>query len=131
MNVEVPVSVGELVDKITILKIKSERISDSGKLLHVKNELDLLTERLEQVPGGRLQFEKLEAELQIVNEQLWVIEDDIREKERAREFDQKFIELARAVYITNDKRFALKNQINLQVGSAVREVKSYKDYGGN
>lgn len=129
MNVEVPVSIGELVDKITILLIKSERIADSEKLAHVQKELDLLTKRLESVPGGRLQFKELESELLRVNGKLWEIEDDIREKERAGEFDQRFIELARAVYITNDRRFALKNEINQQAGSAVREVKSYKDYG--
>lgn len=128
MNVEVPVSIGELVDKITILLIKSERITDSEKLAHVQKELDLLTKRLESVPGGRLQFKELESELLRVNGKLWEIEDDIREKERAGEFDQRFIELARAVYITNDQRFALKNEINQQAGSAVREVKSYKDY---
>lgn len=131
MNVEVPVSIGELVDKLTILRVKSERITDSEKLVHVQKELDLLTERLESLPGGRLQFKQLENELLRVNEKLWEIEDDIREKERVGEFDERFIELARAVYITNDKRFALKNQINLQAGSAVREVKSYKDYGAN
>lgn len=131
MNIEVPVSVGELVDKMTILKIKSVRINDSEKLVHVKKELDLLTERLESLPGARVELKDLEEKLLRVNEKLWEIEDDIREKERAREFDDRFIELARAVYVTNDQRFALKNEINLKVGSAVREVKSYKDYGAN
>lgn len=126
MKVEVSVSLGELIDKITILKIKQQRISDNEKLKHVETELNSLQETLNTL--GIKNYETLENALQKVNEELWVIEDDIREKERNKQFDDKFIELARAVYITNDKRFDLKSQINSQFGSQFHEVKSYESY---
>ncbi len=126
-NVMAPVSPGELLDKITILEIKSERIEDADKLKNVRYELELLT-RLwnEAVPDADLAAER--AELKSVNEKLWVIEDDIRDKEAAKRFDEEFIELARSVYYTNDRRAAVKKQVNLKLGSAIVEEKSYSDY---
>jgi hypothetical protein len=125
-EVLVPVSVGELLDKITILQINSERIEDQNKLVNVRKELTALIEtcRKNSIDVAH----PLVRELKSVNEELWVIEDDIREKERAKTFDQKFIELARAVYVTNDKRFQIKSQINKAMGSAYAEEKSYKPY---
>ncbi len=126
-NVMAPVSPGELLDKITILEIKSERIEDADKLKNVRYELELLT-RLwnEAVPDADLAAER--AELKSVNEKLWEIEDDIRDKEAAKRFDEEFIELARSVYYTNDRRAAVKKQVNLKLGSAIVEEKSYSDY---
>lgn len=125
-DVLVPVSVGELLDKITILQIKSERISDQAKLINIKKELDALSEICGE--NSINVSHPLVLELKSINEALWVIEDDIRDKERAKSFDQKFIELARAVYVTNDQRFALKSKINKEMGSAYSEEKSYKPY---
>ncbi|MEN9809303.1 MAG: hypothetical protein RLZZ488_870 [Pseudomonadota bacterium] len=125
-EVLVPVSVGELLDKITILQIKSERIKDQAKLLNIRKELDALL-----ATCGKHQINvshALVSELKKINESLWVIEDDIRDKERAKSFDQQFIELARAVYVTNDKRFQVKALINKEMGSAYAEEKSYQPY---
>ena len=128
MQLQVPVSVGEVLDKITILQIKLAHISDSAKRANVQNELDAL---LPLVAGDAFttnQMQDLVAELRAVNEALWDIEDDIREKEAAKSFDAEFIKLARAVYVTNDKRAAIKKQINLETGSALIEEKSYESY---
>ena len=128
MQLQVPVSVGEVLDKITILQIKLAHISDSAKRANVQNELDAL---LPLVAGDAFttnQMQGLVAELKAVNEALWDIEDDIREKEAAKIFDAEFIKLARAVYVTNDKRAAIKKQINLETGSALIEEKSYESY---
>ena len=128
MQLQVPVSVGEVLDKITILQIKLARISDSAKRANVQNELDAL---LPLVAGDAFttnQMQGLVAELKAVNEALWDIEDDIREKEAAKSFDAEFIKLARAVYVTNDKRAEIKKQINLETGSALIEEKSYESY---
>lgn len=127
MIVDCPISLGEFIDKMTILEIKSEKIKDSGKLLHVKKELSALEEKLAQL-GIAESIGSLRDELKAVNLNLWEIEDDIRVKEKAREFDEKFIELARAVYVTNDKRFSIKNMINQKLSSGFVEVKSYEDY---
>lgn len=122
----VPVSVGELLDKITILQIKCERIKDPAKLLNIRKELSALTETCRT---NKIDTEHaLVHELKIINETLWVVEDDIRDKERAKTFDQEFIELARAVYVTNDKRFQVKAKINSLMGSAYAEEKSYQPY---
>ena len=118
MQLQVPVSVGEVLDKITILQIKLAHISDAAKRANIQNELDAL---LPLVAGDAFttdQMQALMAELKSVNEALWDIEDDIREKEAAKSFDAEFIRLARAVYITNDKRAKIKKQINLATGSA-------------
>lgn len=126
MEVHVPVSVGELVDKITILRIKSRRISDPSKLGNIQTELDALMVCAQR--AGIDPSSKLAKQLELINEELWDIEDKIRDKERNKVFDDDFIKLARAVYITNDRRFAIKSSINEQVGSAFREEKSYRSY---
>ena len=128
MQLQVPVSVGEVLDKITILQIKLAHISDAAKRVNIQNELDAL---LPLVAGDTFttdQMQGLMAELKAVNEALWDIEDDIREKEAAKSFDAEFIRLARAVYVTNDKRAEIKKQINLATGSALIEEKSYESY---
>ena len=128
MQLQVPVSVGEVLDKITILQIKLAHISNAAKRVNIQNELDAL---LPLVAGDAFttdQMQALMAELKSVNEALWDIEDDIREKEAAKSFDAEFIRLARAVYITNDKRAEIKKQINLATGSALVEEKSYESY---
>ena len=119
---------GELIDKITILRIKSERISDEAKLKNVRTELDLLTAtQKEHVPASD-EMMRLQEALKTVNEALWEIEDDIRDCERQGDFGEEFIRLARAVYVTNDKRAALKKEINLLLGSSIVEEKSYAKY---
>ena len=128
MQLQVPVSVGEVLDKITILQIKLAHISDPAKRANIQNELDAL---LPLVAGDAFttdQMQALMAELKSVNEALWDIEDDIREKEAAKSFDAEFIRLARTVYKTNDKRAEIKKQINLATGSALVEEKSYESY---
>ena len=128
MQLHVPVSVGEVFDKITILQIKLAHISDAEKRVNVQNELDAL---LPLVAGDSFitgQTQTLIAELKSVNEALWEIEDDIREQEAAKNFGEEFIRLARAVYVTNDKRASIKKQINLATGSALIEEKSYESY---
>ena len=119
---------GELIDKITILRIKSGRITDAAKLKNVRTELAVLNETLEKDVPASDELSRLDAALQAVNEELWVIEDDIRDCERAGDFGDEFIRLARAVYVTNDKRAALKKEINLLLGSTLVEEKSYAAY---
>ena len=128
MQLQVPVSVGEVLDKITILQIKLAHISDAAKRANIQNELDALLPLVEGDAFTTDQMQALIAELKSVNEALWDIEDDIREKEAAKSFDAEFIRLARAVYITNDKRAEIKKQINLATGSALVEEKSYESY---
>lgn len=126
-NVMAPVSPGELLDKITILEIKAERIADPEKVRNVRYELELLSALWDRaVPDVDVGEER--AALKSVNEKLWVIEDDIRDQEAAKTFGERFVELARAVYVTNDQRAAVKKQINLKLGSAIIEEKSYSDY---
>lgn len=125
--IEVPVSWGELIDKITILQIKDERIEDPGKRANVRRELDLLAARLASAPATD-ETRRLTADLKAVNEKLWVIEDDIRECERRKDFGERFIALARAVYHTNDRRADLKRSLNQALGSAIVEEKSYAAY---
>ncbi len=124
----VPVSFGELLDKISILQIKSERMSDPAKLHNVRNELSALEQTWMAHPAGA-DIAELRAQLKAVNERLWVIEDDIRIKEKAQAFDDGFIQLARSVYFENDVRARIKKDINLALGSAYLEEKSYQDYG--
>lgn len=124
----IEVGPGELVDKITILAIKSERMSDPEKLRNVRYELDVLDRaRRSHVPDTP-ELRSLEAELKAVNEALWVIEDDIRQCEADKDFGPKFIELARSVYKQNDKRAMLKKDINRITGSAIVEEKSYTEF---
>ncbi len=124
----VPVSFGELLDKIAILQIKSERMSDPAKLANVRRELDALDATWAAHPVSKVAIDALRAALKAVNERLWVIEDDIRLKEKAQAFDAEFVRLARAVYFENDERARIKREINLALGSAYVEEKSYEDY---
>lgn len=126
--IQTPVSYGELIDKITILEIKSRRITDEAKLANVRNELDLLNATWANHVASQTDIGDERARLLAVNELLWDIEDKIRLKERAQAFDQEFIELARAVYFRNDERAAFKREINLKLGSQLVEEKSYQDY---
>jgi len=127
--ISAPVSFGELIDKITILEIKSERMTDAAKLSNVRDELELLSALWQRDPASGADISAERAELKRINEALWEIEDEIRLKERDRAFDARFIELARAVYHINDKRAAVKRAINLKLGSRLVEEKSYQDYG--
>ena len=126
--IHVPVSPGEVLDKITILEIKSERMDDAEKVANVKRELELLQASWRQHVDEDETVGRIHAELKAINEELWEIEDDIRDKERAREFDDVFIALARSVYVTNDKRANAKKELNLYLGSEIVEEKSYQDY---
>lgn len=126
--IQVPVSPGEVLDKITILEIKSERISDPDKVANVRRELELLGSVWRQYVEQDETVSRIHAELKTINEALWKIEDDIRDKERVREFDQDFIDLARSVYVTNDQRANAKKELNLYLGSEIVEEKSYQDY---
>ena len=124
----VPISPGELIDKITILEIKSQRMTDAAKLHNVRTELSLLSDTWKASPYSATDIGAEWAALRDVNGKLWDIEDDIRDKERAGLFDAGFIELARAVYVTNDERAAIKKKINTKLGSALVEEKSYAAY---
>ena len=125
----VPVSFGELLDKIAILQIKSERMSDPAKLANVRNELAALDTTWDAHPASKQDIDALRADLKAVNERLWVIEDDIRLQDKAPTFDAEFVRLARAVYFENDIRARIKKDINLALGSSYVEEKSYQDYG--
>jgi hypothetical protein len=127
-DILVPISPGELLDKITILRIKSERMSDPVKVANVKHELALLEKTWKDSGAAAVDLGNEEANLTMVNEKLWVIEDEIRDEERVKRFGEKFIELARAVYFTNDERAAIKKRINTLLGSTIVEEKSYKSY---
>jgi hypothetical protein len=127
-DILVPISPGELLDKITILRIKSVRMTDETKLRNVRNELEALEQTWRDSGAAIPAVAEDEAALQRVNEELWDIEDRIRDKERAREFDAVFIELARAVYVTNDERARFKKNINVTLGSRLVEEKSYQPY---
>jgi hypothetical protein len=124
----VPISPGELIDKITILEIKSQRMTDAAKLHNVRTELSLLSDTWKASPFSATDISAEWAALRDVNAKLWDIEDDIRDKERDGRFDAGFIELARAVYVTNDERAAIKKRINTKLGSALVEEKSYAAY---
>ena len=128
MNVNVEISIGEFFDKVTILEIKKERISDEAKLVNVNKELDALNVLLDSLSFSRADVENEIKELKEINEKIWVIEDDIRDKEAAKEFDERFIELGRAVYFTNDRRAEVKRLINQKLGSDFVEEKSYQKY---
>jgi hypothetical protein len=127
-DILVPVSPGELLDKITILRIKAARMTDAAKLANVRVELTELEKTWRAAVGHRPDLGDDERALQAVNERLWAIEDDIRDQERAQAFDARFIELARAVYIENDERAAIKKRVNVKLGSRIVEEKSYKPY---
>ena len=127
-EIQAPVSFGELLDKIAILQIKSERMSDPAKLANVRKELQALDATWAAHPASAADIAGLRAALKAVNERLWVIEDDIRLKEKSQAFDAEFVRLARAVYFENDERARIKKDINLALGSAYVEEKSYQDY---
>ena len=130
MLIQAPISLGELIDKITILEIKVANISDTAKLKNVSHELDILNAKVDTLldAAGQATLAPLKQALKDINQALWIIEDDIRDCERAKDFNEKFIQLARSVYVTNDKRAAIKKDINLAFGSELIEEKSYKDY---
>lgn len=124
----VPISPGELLDKITILEIKSERIDAPQKVANVRHELELLSNVWSDSVTEDKVIADLHQQLKTINEELWEIEDDIRDEERQNSFGERFIELARAVYVTNDKRAQAKKDVNLHLGSEIIEEKSYQDY---
>ncbi len=124
----IPISPGELLDKITILEIKSERIESAEKKVNVKKELSMLNKVWADSVDEDSEIIAMRAELKSINENLWVIEDDIRDEERDRRFTERFIELARSVYVTNDQRADVKKRINLHLKSDIVEEKSYQDY---
>jgi len=130
MLIQAPISLGELIDKITILEIKVVHISDETKLKNVTHELNILNEKVDKLldTAGKTKLQPLKQSLKDINQELWVIEDDIRDCEFAKDFSDKFIQLARSVYVTNDKRAKIKKDINLAFGSELIEEKSYKDY---
>ena len=124
---KVEISNGELVDKICILKIKLKNIKEPDKLINIQKEFDILSSQMvSYLPMAA--FEKELQELEKVNSELWVIEDKLRDKEKAQKFDQEFIDLARSVYFTNDRRSVIKKQINLITKSELVEEKSYQKY---
>ena len=128
MSVNVEISIGEFFDKLTILEIKKEQISDENKLANINKELNALNALLDSLPFSRVDVESEVNELKVINEKLWAIEDDIRDKESQKSFDQAFIELARSVYFTNDRRSDVKRDINIKLGSDFVEEKSYEEY---
>ncbi|NCT68090.1 MAG: hypothetical protein GXC76_10675 [Rhodanobacteraceae bacterium] len=127
-TISVPVSYGELIDKITILEIKAERIGDAAKRANVRTELELLNATWAGAAASHTDIGAERAQLRAVNEALWDIEDRIRVKEKAKAFDAEFIELARSVYVRNDERASVKRVINEKLGSTLVEEKSYQDY---
>lgn len=129
-RVSIPISYGELIDKITILEIKSQKITDAKKVKNVRHELDELLRVWAALEESSVEINDLRHELKTVNETLWDIEDDIRKKDLRGEFDSEFIELARSVYIQNDTRAEHKRAINLRLGSELMEEKSYVNYQG-
>lgn len=131
MSINIELSVGELLDKITILQIKAERINDVTKLENINKELQVLLTLWGASPYSQSDLDENINELKKVNEQLWDIEDKIRDKESEQAFDEKFIELARSVYFTNDKRAEIKRAINTKTGSELIEEKSYSDYSAS
>ena len=128
MSIKIDVSVGEIMDKLTILEIKAAKIDDDAKLANIHKEHDSLLPVIDRAAYQTDEIKQLVAELKEINLKLWDIEDEIRLKEADKAFDADFIELARSVYFTNDKRAAVKKQINLATGSELIEEKSYEDY---
>lgn len=124
----VPISPGELLDKITILEIKAERIDKPEKVANVRHELESLSKVWSDSVTEDKVVADLHRQLKTINEELWEIEDDIRDEERQNSFGEKFIALARAVYVTNDKRAQAKKEVNLHLGSEIIEEKSYRNY---
>jgi hypothetical protein len=128
MKVSVPISLGELLDKISILEIKNKKILNESKILNIKKELNSLNKVLDELNINLSESNMLYNKLYKINLTLWEVEDSIRVLEKNEDFGEKFIELARAVYITNDQRFEVKNDINKLFNSEYVEEKSYEDY---
>ena len=128
VSVTVPISPGELIDRITILEIKLVRIDDEGKRANVRTELEALADARDQAVPPTAELVALAADLKAINERLWEIEDDLRDCERAGDFGSRFVELARGVYRSNDHRAAVKRAINELLGSRLIEEKSYAAY---
>ena len=128
MKVNVPISLGELFDKISILEIKNKKILDESKIVNIKKELNGLKKVLDELNINLSETNNLYNKLYKINLTLWEVEDSIRVLEKNEDFGEKFIELARAVYITNDQRFEVKNDINKLFNSEYVEEKSYEDY---
>tara|TARA_Y100000385_G_scaffold1806_1_gene1935 strand:- start:1350 stop:1736 length:387 start_codon:yes stop_codon:yes gene_type:complete len=127
MKIKIPVSIGELVDKLTILEIKLSNVSSQDKKVNLENEFNELKSVFENnIPSEKIQ--KYYQELLVINKKLWKIEDDIRILEKQKLFNEEFIELARSVYVTNDERFEIKNTINSLMGSNIIEEKLYEQY---
>ena len=124
MKVSIPVSVGELVDKLTILDIKLENITDENKLIHIRKE----KEELEKLYADFTEMQANRDVLYQINRGLWIVEDELRRKEKQQEFDSDFVRLARDVYHINDKRFEIKSKINILTQSDIKEMKSYESY---
>ena len=129
MSITIEVSVGELLDKLAILEIKFERLTDHGQRANVERELDKMRGVWRACEYSKLTLDADRAALKAINEHLWEIEDRIREKENTKAFDEDFIELARAVYFCNDERAAIKRRLNAASGSELTEEKSYSTYG--
>ena len=127
-DIRIPVATGELLDKIAILRIKSERIADAGTLANIRRELELLEDIWRNIDDGDARVADRVDRLEAVNERLWDIEDRIRAREAAGDFGRDFVELARSVYLNNDERAAIKREINELTGSALVEEKSYEEY---
>ncbi|MDA9737801.1 DUF6165 family protein [Acidimicrobiaceae bacterium] len=132
MKIKIEVSIGELLDKISILLIKKEKINDSKKLTEVNKELKFLESHSKEIRSqDKASHDKFLGKLISINSKLWEIEDKIRIHEKNSDFDEEFIKLAREVYFTNDERFSCKNEINSFFGSEINEVKEYVKYKGN
>lgn len=128
MKILINTSLGELIDKLTILEIKRQNIRNSAKLKNVTKEWSVLNETLQNLGFSASEIDNYYQELKKINQELWDIEDCLREKEREQSFDNEFTQLARSVYFTNDKRATIKKEINLKFGSELIEEKFYKKY---
>lgn len=129
MKINVEISVGELIDKTSILEIKLLKIKDKVKIKEIEKEYDTLVQICHEIKDADEEYFKIfYEEIKVINLKLWEIEDQIRLKEKNKEFDNTFIDLARNVYKTNDERFILKNKINNHFGSEIKEQKDYQDY---
>lgn len=128
MEIKGPISLGELIDKITILEIKNEMINDKEKLKNISNELDKLFSLLNSLQLSKKDLDKYSKQLYVVNKKLWETEDILRALENEKSFNKEFIENARNVYKLNDERFRIKNKLNKQFSSEIIEEKSYKEY---
>ncbi len=127
-SIEVPIAIGELIDKITVLEIKAARFTDPVKTANVRTELAMLCERRDAALASNPALDLLATRLKAVNERIWVLEDEIRECERRQDFGPAFVTLARGIYRTNDERAAVKREINMATGSKLIEEKSYAGY---